>query len=158
MEELLAMGDRVAPFTLPVSSSGATVLSSDILGIRRVLLLVAGRAEEAEVRAVQTWLRTAAAQAAELNERDVTVMVVTDDPEAITGGQELPAPTFQVLRDAYREETLRLGGAPAFYLIGKDGTIKAAERTLPPVAELLARIDSMPMRQREMGSITEAGR
>jgi hypothetical protein len=55
-----------------------------------------------------------------------------------------------VLRDTYYEEEKRLGGAPAFYLVGKDGTIKRAERDFPPLEDLVRQIDSMPMRQQEM--------
>ena len=42
------------------------------------------------------------------------------------------------------------GGAPAFYLVGKDGLIKMAQRTPPANAALFTTIDAMPMRQAEM--------
>lgn len=41
-------------------------------------------------------------------------------------------------------------GATAFFLIGKDGTIKCAQNTVPDLDELWAQIDAMTMRQREM--------
>lgn len=144
--ELLKIGERIAPFTLPVDRSRETLLSSDIIGKRRTMLLVAGD----DLPPVTDWLRTAREQATALEERDVRVLVLVPDPEAAPALTDLPAPTFQVLRDAYHEEEKRLGGAPAFYLVGKDGTIKRAERDFPPLEDLIQLIDSMPMRQQEM--------
>jgi len=43
------------------------------------------------------------------------------------------------------------GKKPGFVLIGKDGTVKHRQDLSLDLDEMFARIDSMPMRQREMG-------
>ncbi|MES2461684.1 MAG: DUF4174 domain-containing protein [Armatimonadota bacterium] len=146
MANLLEIGERIEPFTLPLAGTNETLLSSEIIGNRRTVVLVVGD----EGASAAKWLSEAGQRMSELTERDMTVLVISPGPESEARFATLPTPVFYLLRDAYHEEEKRLGGAPAFYLVGKDGTIKRADLTFPPLDTIFQQIDSMPMRQQEM--------
>ena len=62
------------------------------------------------------------------------------------------AGAFSRLHDADGAIAYLLGGAPAFYLVGKDAGIKIAGRTPTPIPVLFRTIDAMPMRKQEAGA------
>jgi hypothetical protein len=150
MDDLVAEGAGFAPFTL-ADVGGEPVYWNGVAQDRRVVVLVLSESAEPDDTG-PAWLSAARARVRDLAERDLIVLVIARDSGAVPEAADLPAPTFRVLRDGYGEETARLGGAPAFYLVGKDGAIKRAARSAPPLDELFSLIDSMPMRQAEMDS------
>ena len=88
-----------------------------------------------------------------MQQRDVVVLLLLSLPSnGDIGLKEIPDPPagFHVLWDVGGKISSLYGGAPAFYLIGKDGTVKRAQRKPPPLKALFDQIDAMPMRRREM--------
>lgn len=102
---------------------------------KRVLLITAANAEQADFKVQKALLAT---QSKELAERDFLVMEVFYD--------QISAPDRQYL-------VQRLGTTlPTFcvVLIGKDGGVKEkSQRPIPP-ADLFGTVDKMPMRRAEM--------
>ncbi|MBC8136923.1 MAG: DUF4174 domain-containing protein [Fibrella sp.] len=137
--ELLKAGGTVPGFGLPDVRTGRRVEYGSFLRKRRVVLLLLNDAGRA-------WLAGAVKQAGEFAERDLTVLAITrseEKPGNLPNG-------FHVLRDENCATIERLGGAPAFYLVGKDTGIKTASRTFPTIPDLFRTIDAMPMRAQEM--------
>lgn len=146
MPDLLREGERPPRFALQ-SVAKRTIALDAFLSKRRIVLLFLAPGPPAGDNG-RAWLETASKAGEALAERDVIVLVIAAPGEA-RGATKLPAP-FVVLRDEKGEVAQRFGNAPAFYLIGKDGGIKRASRTCPPLSVLLGQIDAMPMRQEEM--------
>ncbi|GAB4463057.1 MAG: hypothetical protein OHK0029_31070 [Armatimonadaceae bacterium] len=146
-KELLKEGQRLPEFMLPMVS-GKKYDYGSLAWKRRVLALVwainPGRGDNS-----REWLRKAREQQEELRERDITVLMLAAEPDRAPELNDLPEP-FVVLRDEGGKVGAELGGAPAFYLIGKDRGIKRAERVYPPLDAVYREIDAMPMRRREM--------
>ena len=137
--ELLKAGAHVPAFALPDAHTGRRVEYAVFLRKRRVIVLALNDVGAA-------WLAGAVKQARAFAERDLTVLAIMksgDKPDTVPDG-------FHVLHDADGAITERIGGAPAFYLVGKDTGIKIASRTCPTPAEIFRTIDAMPMRAREM--------
>ncbi len=137
--ELLKTGGAVPGFSLPDVQTGRRVEYGSFLRKRRIVILLwndAGRA----------WFASAVKQAREFAERDLTVLAIARTEEK---SADLP-PGFHVLHDETGAITERLGGTPAFYLVGKDTGIKSASRIFPTTAELFRTIDAMPMRAQEV--------
>lgn len=143
MIAVLKEGDEIPAFVLPDVVTGRGIAYASFLRKQRIVLVVPGRDTQGEG---WRWFAEASRSAKAFAERDITVLIVADDP-TIPG--RLPQ-NFVVLRDEKGAVLHRLGDAPAFYLIGKDTGIKWATRNFPPVAELFRRIDAMPMRKQEM--------
>lgn len=161
MPNLLKEGMRPPRFALSRlrRERAGIVRLEKLLGKRRLVLLFASATAFAENdaagkanRDAHEWFFTATRAAPAFRERDVAVLLVL----ALSGGdiglKELPDPPadFHFLLDVGGKVSARYGGAPAFYLIGKDGTVKRAERKPPALNTLFGQIDAMPMRRREM--------
>jgi peroxiredoxin len=147
MSRLIAEGKRVPVFTLRDASSNADVRLEAFLRKRRVVLLFLSGREEGDC--CRAWLKTARAAAAQIAERDLTVLVMASEPESVAEAQKLPEP-FVVLRDPRGQVAAAYGGSPSFYLVGKDGTIKRSSHTCVPLPDLFGLIDAMPMRRQEV--------
>lgn len=136
--DLLKIGRIVPGFELPDVPGRRNITYASFLRKRRIVILLPNDGG-------WIWLAGAAKQAREFAERDLTVLVLTRDanmPASLPGG-------FHVLQDADGAICARLGGTPAFYLVGKDTGIKMASRSFPTLSELFRTIDAMPMRAQE---------
>ena len=90
---------------------------------------------------VAAWQQTTRERAREFAERDMVSLIVG------------PFAPLDSLRDEDGSIARSFGVEDentAFFLIGKDGTLKRAENSVPAMEALWAQIDSMPMRLREM--------
>lgn len=143
--ELLREGGVVPPFTLPDAATGYLIAWASFLRARRIVLIVAGSGARADP-ASAGWLAQALADWNGFAERDLTVIVVSPHAEP----SRPHSAYFLILRDEGGQVSRHLGGAPAFYLVGKDTHIAWATRDLPPNRDLFGRIDAMPMRRAEM--------
>ena len=137
--ELLKVGGVVPIFGLPDAQPGRRVEYGSFLRKCRIIILLPNDVG-------REWFAGAVKQAREFAERDLNVLAIAPTEEK---PGNLP-PDFHILRDENGAVTERLGGAPAFYLVGKDTGIKSASRTFPSPAELFRTIDAMPMRAQEM--------
>lgn len=81
-----------------------------------------------------------------IKDRDLIVISVFSKAGSNIEGTEITQESAEELRNDYRDEDEPY----TFILIGKDGTVKMRSNEVVPVEELFRRIDSMPMRQREM--------
>ncbi len=136
--ELLKQDGHLPAFALPDAQTGHSVVYASFLRKHRLVVFALDYAGE-------MWLQNATRHAREFAERDMVVLAVTkraDKPGALPGG-------FHVLRDADGAVLARLGGPPAFYLVGKDSGIKIASRAYPSLGKLFGTIDAMPMRAAE---------
>ena len=109
----------------------------------RLLLVFARDADSALYRRQQEMLLVAERG---LNERDTIIIFVIRDAVSTKGRPAAPVAAVN-LRDAY-------GVLPHEFrvvLLGKDGGVKLRQEEPISMADLFALIDSMPMRQREMG-------
>lgn len=148
--ELLREGERPPRFALPMLTAGPgkVINLDDLLGRRRILLVALPARPDAQNGAL-AWLAGAARESAALIERDLSVLVLM--PDAAQAPAFVPAaPPLVYLYDADGRVAARFGGAPAFYLVGKDGHIKRASRNCSPLKTLFGQIDAMPMRRQEM--------
>ncbi|MBC7806879.1 MAG: DUF4174 domain-containing protein [Akkermansiaceae bacterium] len=136
--DLIKPGSSVPAFTLPDAQTGRRIEYGSFLRKRRIIILLLNDAG-------REWFAGATKQAREFAERDLTVLAIARSAEK---PGNLPA-GFHLLLDENSVVAERLGGTPAFYLIGKDTGIKSASRTFPTPAELFRTIDSMPMRAQE---------
>jgi hypothetical protein len=82
----------------------------------------------------------------EVRDRDLIVIELFGEQKGVKGSSVLSEQSVRALRSRYQvgPEEYRV------ILIGKDGTVKLASKTLVPAEQLFALIDSMPMRQQEM--------
>lgn len=88
--------------------------------------------------------------------RDMAVLVIRGRGVVIPESRAVPSSAdFVIVTNADNTITAKYGGAPAFYLVGKDGGIKRASRRCPTVADLFRQIDAMPMRRQEMRDRSE---
>jgi len=149
MSRLLAEGKRVPVFSLKSADGRADVRLESFLRKKRIVLLLLSDAPGAEGDNGRAWLKAAREACGEFAERDMAVLVVARDPDAIPEAGRLSEP-FVVLRDARGEVAGAFGAAPAFYLVGKDTGIKRSSRTCPSLKDLFGLIDGMPMRRQEM--------
>ena len=109
----------------------------------RLLLVFARDADSALYRRQQEMLLVAERG---LNEREMIIIFVIRDAVSTKGRPAAPVAAVN-LRDAY-------GVLPHEFrvvLLGKDGGVKLRQEEPISMADLFALIDSMPMRQREMG-------
>ena len=97
---------------------------------------------------LRTQLEAVRESAAELRERNVVVIVVTNDGKARAGRRPLSGGEVEALQQ-------RFGIAPdafAVRLVGKDGGVKRSGAEPFALDEVLKQIDSMPMRRAESAS------
>ena len=90
---------------------------------------------------VTAWQKTTRERAGEFAERDMISVIV---------GPFAPLASLRDEDGSIARGFGVEGDATAFFLIGKDGTVKRAWNEVPVASALWAQIDSMPMRQREM--------
>jgi hypothetical protein len=109
----------------------------------RLLLVFAASPSEPRFAAQQAEL---AARRGDLTERDLLAFALFDTVDGEGDGHAINPEQTAALRAHYG----LAAGAFAVLLIGKDGTEKRRAMAPMPVSELLALIDSMPMRQQEM--------
>jgi len=81
-----------------------------------------------------------------LEDRDLLLVSVFLESESQLNGQRITDESASELRSAYWDEEHSF----TFILIGKDGGVKIRAEEVVEVDQLFGRIDSMPMRQREM--------
>ena len=84
--------------------------------------------------------------AAGVEDRDLLVFRLFEGGESRLEDQPLPATEADKLRRRFKTEP----GRVTVILIGKDGGVKMVREGQPNLQEIFDRIDSMPMRQREM--------
>jgi peroxiredoxin len=129
------------PLRLPDARGGEFILG-DHLGQSRIVVVFSPPA---------AFLDDAAAQHGALDERGLLVLAVAGRDDLIAHGAY--ATPVHVLRDGSGAARRGWGvaeGQTAYYLIGKDGTIKEARADVPALSEVFGTIDAMPMRRREM--------
>jgi len=150
-EKLLREEARLPRFTLPRWDDGKPVALASYLRRRRIILLLLTDKPGAGDNG-RAWLHAARKDAKGFTLRDLVVFVVVPHESDLPAeARDLPAP-FIALRDGEGERSVAAqgGGAPAFYLVGKDTGIKRASRACPKVTDLFDLIDAMPMRRDEM--------
>ena len=110
---------------------------------QRVIVVMAETPDDPALLEQQRRLHEAAP---DLAERDVTLITATNETVTIDGNRVAGRPSANQLRRAYAR------GASGFQvvLIGKDGGVKLRSADPVPTADVLALVDSMPMRRREM--------
>jgi len=82
----------------------------------------------------------------EFADRDMVLVTLLDDADAMAGDRKLTRAEVAATRT-----TLGIRpGSFALQLIGKDGSVKLSARSATSMTEIYALIDSMPMRQREI--------
>lgn len=148
MSELLREGKRIPAFSAK-TVRGLPFSYQSLLRKKRIIVLSLAKNPGAGDNG-REWLKTAREAAGELRERDLEIIVLAEDPAQIAETENLPAPPFVVLPDKNGVLARKIGGAPAFYLVGKDTGIKQATRACPTLSVLFRQIDSMPMRRQEM--------
>ena len=138
---MLTEGSHPPHFVLPDGEGKRRNLAA-FLGRSRVIIVFGPDA---------TWLNAVRAGRDEFIERDLTVLVLVAPDHALAKEKSTP-PLFFLADKAgavarvYGAES----GATTFFLAGKDGTVKMAQRGCPTNRELFGVIDAMPMRRREM--------
>jgi len=148
MADLLREGKRIPVFTAK-TVKGAPFSYQSLLRKKRIVVLALAKNPGTGDNG-RAWLKTARDAADELRKRDMEIVIIAENPAQIAETAELPAPPFVVLHDENRSLLDKMGGAPAFYLVGKDTGIKQATRACPTLSALFRQIDAMPMRRQEM--------
>jgi hypothetical protein len=85
------------------------------------------------------------ASVCELADRDMVIGVVLERGQSRMGAAPIDSRTADQIRSRLRVK----GAGFAAVLVGKDGGVKARYRTAPPLEEVFALIDGMPMRRAE---------
>ncbi|MEO1549676.1 MAG: DUF4174 domain-containing protein [Pseudomonadota bacterium] len=126
---------RTLLFSLALGSAGLGQASDltppDLESLKWVARPIIVFAESDRDPRIQQQVEMLAQRQAELDERDVVVIIDTD-PDS-------------VLRDTFRPRDFM------FVLVGKDGEVKYRKPRPVPVREISRVIDRMPMRRQEMG-------
>ena len=109
----------------------------------RLLFVIAPTRDEPSF---DTLHRTLAARGADLADRDLVVFELVESGLSTKDGEPLDPAKARLLRDRFGVPL----GAFSVILVGKDGGVKLDRRDQTGLEEILALIDSMPMRQHEM--------
>lgn len=109
----------------------------------RPLVLLTPSTEEHTYRAFVSELD---ARQSAFEDRDMVRYILTPDA-AMRAGKALSADAHRALAAAIDAQSIE---APAFVLVGKDGTVKMRGSLETSLDAIFERIDGMPMRQREM--------
>jgi len=135
---MLPLGSR--PDFSATDARGQPISSAQLPDAKRVAVVFLRAIEDA-----RAFLDAVEGAAPEWNERNLVALLVSPLE---------PVPTSADVRFLHDEagELARLFDATgnAFFLLGKDGEVKVARNEAPPMDELWAIIDVMPMRKREM--------
>jgi len=110
----------------------------------RILLIFAPSAEDPARKSLVAELNT---QVAGVRERDLLIGEFFEAGASRFAGASLTPESAEELR---RQFAVRKG-MPTVILVGKDGEVKLRREGPVQAAEIFALIDSMPMRQKEMG-------
>lgn len=99
--------------------------------------------------------RDLARAGADLTERDMRLIRVEGSERAILEADDLPPATAALLRQRYRVPD----GTVMLILVGKDGGEKLRGDETTDLQAVFERVDSMPMRRREMreGGVSRTG-
>ena len=109
----------------------------------RVLIAFADDERAPQARELSASLSAAAC---ELEDRDMVIGWILSDGRSRVGDIAVSGEVAGVLRSGLAIQT----GEFAVLLIGKDGGVKARYDLAPPLADVFALIDGMPMRRSEM--------
>lgn len=109
----------------------------------RVLLVFSSSADDEKARELR---ESIAAHGREFTDRDIVIGWIYADASGQLAGDELGAEHSESLRDAavIADDDFQV------LLIGKDGGVKSRYGSPPPLEDVFALIDSMPMRRAEM--------
>ena len=151
---MLHENQKPPEFILPDKSSGGQLALSDLLHHSRILIVMVpteGVSDQA-----QAYLEAAAARLPDLRDRDLQLVAIICPSSNLCP----PAGSYEdrrihIVTDASGETARQYDGEaerPCVYLVGKDGTIKLAQTSLPAWDDLFALIDAMPIRQSEMAA------
>lgn len=110
----------------------------------RILLIFAPSAENPVCRSLAAELN---AQIAGVRERDLLIGELFEAGASRFAG----APVTPQSAEAFQRQFAVRKGMPTIILVGKDGEVKLRREGPVQAAEIFALIDSMPMRQKEMG-------
>jgi hypothetical protein len=128
---------------------GSSVTSAEPLAAHRWQhRLVIGFANSEDDARVDALNKSFAAAACELEDRDLIVGWSFKSSGSRLGDHALSAQDAEVLRRMLRGQSIEF----LVMLIGKDGGVKARYADVPPLVEIFALIDGMPMRRSEMRS------
>jgi len=108
---------------------------SELRWQNRLIIILESPSPQEDIAALRTY-------AAQIDERDVIWFVLDANSMATNFPKDVAHGLAGDLRD-------RFGEGPPVILVGKDGGVKMRAVRLEP-REIFSRIDSMPMRQREM--------
>jgi peroxiredoxin len=136
---MLAIGTRPPAFTL-ADHAGHRVALGAFLGQRRLLVVFDPDRE---------YLERVRRHRAAFEDREVLVVAVVPEDSPLAAWPS--AEPILVAHDEHGRVHETYGAAsPCALLVGKDGTVKDSWTGLPPDAEVLAKIDAMPMRRQEV--------
>jgi peroxiredoxin len=144
MSGLLEEGKRIPSFTLK-TTQGKEVRYASLLRRHRIILVALSGVDTN----MRHWLAVGRQKADEFLEREIKVLIISDELNEISESQNLPEP-FSALVDSDGKVQDIIGGAPAFYLVGKDTEIKISSRRPRGLEDIFRLVDSMPMRKEEM--------
>ena len=140
--QTLMLAALINAVAAPFATAGAFEME-DLLWRNRPLLLFVPHAGSPGARGLEGALVRAAA---DLAERDMVVIRVEGIERAVLGADELPPATAALLRQRYRVPD----GTITLILVGKDGAEKLRGDDTTNLQAVFERVDSMPMRRREM--------
>jgi hypothetical protein len=103
-----------------------------------------------ETASYQTLSRELEQDSGGVRERDLLVFHVLERGPSFLGSREISPAEARALGQRFSIPQ----GAFAVVLVGKDGTVKLKRQGPTALADIFGLIDSMPMRQREMGGVT----
>ena len=109
----------------------------------RVILLFASDSADEYYRRQAELLKS---ETAGLADRDLMVVSVFAEGESNLDGKSITERSADRLRNRYWDKSDTF----TFILLGKDGGVKIRADDIVEIDQLFGRIDSMPMRQREM--------
>lgn len=131
-------------FDMPSSTTDPVDFNlNDYRWENRVILLFA---EDSTDEQYQNQVELLHSEMEGLDDRDLLLVSVFLEGESQLNGQRITDESASELRGAYWDEAQSF----TFILIGKDGGVKIRADEVVEADQLFGRIDSMPMRQREM--------
>jgi len=131
-------------------SSSSWGMDLDTYRWKNRLLLVFGTTESDP--AFAAFDRNLSKEAAEVTDRDLIVFRIFENGPSRLEESRLSSEEAETLRHRFSVQSGRF----AVILIGKDGGVKMVREHEANLREIFARIDTMPMRQREMREKGEA--
>ena len=135
-------------FHMAHASEKASVADLDLDSLRwknRVLVLFSHSESDASFQLQRKGL---ASSAEEVLDRELMILEIVEQGQSRAGNQPLSGKSVQDIRKRLGV----VGGSFQVLLIGKDGGVKLRSSEPVSMKDLFGLIDSMPMRQQEMGS------